>query len=234
MSNVITDGFNITVNGVTKNSLTDYGWALENRFDCIGQPVKQSSVVSVPFGKTYDLANALNGGEPYFVSRPITLKLGIKKENENWRDYISDLRNTYEGRAVTLQFDNDSWTWSGTAYIQNVESTRQDCRFDLFIDADAYKYKVMTRTMHGTYVNPTAKPLNTDLAIYGTQILFNAPNTFSGTLNWNYNGTAKTLSLSGGYSDYAVPDLIAGASTNIRLTSASFMGVSFEYDARSL
>jgi hypothetical protein len=92
----------------------------------------------------------------------------------------------------------------------------------------------MTRTMSGIYVNPIIKTLNTDLAIYGTQILFNAPNTFSGTLNWNYNGTAKTLSLSGGYSDYAVPDLIAGMSTNIKLTSDNFTGVLFKYDARSL
>jgi hypothetical protein len=234
MSNVITDSFNITVNGVTKNSLTDYGWALENRFDCIGQPVKQSSVVSVPFGKTYDLANALNGGEPYFVSRPITLKLGVKKENENWRDYISDLRNTYEGREVKIKFDGDTWEWTGTAYIQETESTRQDCRFDLFIDADAYKYSTIIRVFGGQFPVPVALPVETQYAIKGEQIYFSSANSFSGTLTWNYNGIAKTETLNGTYSDYAVPDLIAGQSDTIRLTSSVFTGVSFKYDARSL
>ena len=225
MSNVITDSFNITVNGVTKNSLADYGWALENRFDCIGQPVKQSSVVSVPFGKTYDLANALNGGEPYFVSRPITLKLGIKKDNENWRDYISDLRNTYEGRAVTLQFDGDTWTWSGTAYIQNVESTRQDCRFDLFIDADAYKRGLYTRTLDSAIVT---FPMLDGLSAVEVKTGANA----NGTLSWESGGAATAFPITSNMPWTLVSGLTAGESINIIYSGHGTFD--YRYKARSL
>lgn len=231
MSNAITDGFNITCNGVTKNSLTDYGWALENRFDCIGDPVKQSSVVSVPFGKTYDLANALNGGEPYFVSRPITLKIGVKKPSTNWRDYISDLRNTYEGREVEIKFDGESfltsqWSWSGTAYIQEVESTRQDCRFDLFIDADAYK--------RGKNVKLISQPNIVFPLLEGTsevEVYAGAPSNF--TISWTNNGVAKSYSVTGAISWTVVPDLIAGYSENVTVSGSGTLA-RYRYKARSL
>ena len=61
MGNAITTSFKITCNGTTKDSLTDYDWALNNPSDCIGDPVKQTSIVTVPFGKTYDLADTILG-----------------------------------------------------------------------------------------------------------------------------------------------------------------------------
>lgn len=229
MSNAITQGFDITVNGVTKNSLTDYGWGWENPNDFIGEPVKQSSVVSVPFGKTYDLANALNGGEPYFVSRPLRLKLGIKKYNENWRDYISDLRNTYEGREVTLTVDGDNLSWSGTAYIQNVESTRQDCRFVLFIDADAYKegknIQISSDDIPGYFTFPMVDGQSA--------VEVKTGNIGYGNLEFETNGQSYAVPLTSNTDWTLIPDLIAGVSTDVRFVGYDFY-IEYRYNARSL
>jgi hypothetical protein len=225
MANAITDSFKIICNGTTKDSLTDYGWAVENRFDCIGDPVKQSSLVSVPFGKTYDLADALNDGEPYFISRSIDIRCGVKIANENWRDYISNLRNEYEGRDVSIRFSDDSWLWSGKAFIRNVKSDRESCNFVFHIDADAYKRGNNTRTQGE---GPLTFPL-----LEGTSAVEvkTGANT-NGALSWTTAAAPPPFELTPNMPWTEVPDLIAGLATNVEYTGSGTF--EYRYKARSL
>ena len=228
MGNAITTSFKITCNGTTKDSLTDYDWALNNPSDCIGDPVKQTSIVSVPFGKTYDLADTILGF-PYFIGRTITLKLGYKIDlsNTNHRDYIGDLRNKYEGQNVTIKFDGDNYTWSGRAFIRNASAKRTLGEFELVIEAEATKAYTTASTSSkaaGTSATFTpSSPYPTQFYISGT---FDAPTTITA------GGNSYVLPI-GTYTDYAVPAIYV-ASSNVTLSGSWTTSITMKYYKRSL
>ncbi len=229
MGNAITTSFKITCNGTTKDSLTDYEWALNNPSDCIGDPVKQTSIVTVPFGKTYDLADEILGF-PWFIGRTITLKLGYKinLSNTNHRDYISDLRNTYEGQKVQIRFDSDNYyVWTGKASIKNATAKRGLGEFDLVIEAEATKAYTTASTNSktaGTSATVTSNsPYPTQLYVTGT---FNAATTFTS------GGVSYVLPI-GTYTNYAVPSIYI-ASNTVTVAGSWSTAITFSYYRRSL
>lgn len=229
MGNAITTSFKITCNGTTKDSLTDYEWALNNPSDCIGDPVKQTSIVTVPFGETYDLADEILGF-PWFIGRTITLKLGYKIDlsNTNHRDYISDLRNLYEGRKVQIKFDSDSYyTWSGTAYIRNATAKRTLGEFDLVIEAEATKvYSTASTSQKAAGTSATFTPISpypTQFIITGT---FDAATTIT-------SGILSYVLPAGTYTDYAVPSIYV-ATNNVTLSGSWTTTITMKYYKRSL
>lgn len=229
MGNAITTSFKITCNGTTKDSLTDYEWALNNPSDCIGDPVKQTSIVTVPFGKTYDLADEILGF-PYFIGRTITLKLGYKIDLNaaSHRDYISNFRNTYEGRTVTIQFDNDSiYAWQGRAFIRNATAKRSLGEFDLVIEAEAYK----------TALSATTKttPAGTSASIHITPTAptyFTISGTFDAATTITSNGISYTIP-AGTYTDYPIPNVYI-ESADITLAGSWTTSLTVKYYRRSL
>lgn len=144
-----TNRVDITVDGRTYNSLTDYGLAIENT-DYIGAPVQNPThLVFVP-GRVapLDLIDSIFGGQ-YFEYRPISITFGGLKPAEQWDAFMSDFRTRFEGKIVKLVFANDpEYYWTGRCSIEEFERTRSIGKFEFRIEhADPYKCKV-TETIH--------------------------------------------------------------------------------------
>ena len=224
MSNAIMETFAIDNGEHLRASYDDWGWVLNNPHDCIGDPVKQSSVVTVPFGKTYDLADELVGF-PFFTGRTITLKLGVKlsyfnqinSSSYSWREYISEIRNYYEGQNVELYFDNEytpgtTWWYSGRAFIRNFSATRDLGTFDFVIEALPYK-ELSTWQSESIVYSPNtirvSSPYATPIYFWGT---VNSATTFTIKYPDTHTRTGKTISYTlaaGVYDDYALPGFYA-------------------------
>ena len=232
MSNAITTSFKITCNGTTKDSLTDYEWALNNPSDCIGEPVKQTSIVTVPFGKTYDLADEMLG-YPWFISRPLTLKLGYKIDlsNTNHRDYISNLRNLYEGQSVQIIFDGDYYTWIGKAFIKNATAKRGLGEFDLVVETKGYKE--MTAPYGYTIVGAGTETSRT----FTLDSPYPCPIKFTGTINASTTFTAngETVTLAAGtYTEEELIGLYAWNNTTLTMAGSWNLPITIDLYRRSL
>lgn len=139
-----TNHVNITVNGTTYNSLSDFGLAIQNT-DYVGMPVQDKSHrVYVP-GRPgpLDLDETVFGGTS-FLYRPISIHFGGMRETETWDSVISTLRHLFEGKNVKLTFATDpDYYWTGKAEIDRFGHQRQLGEFDFNIpEAFPYKYKV--------------------------------------------------------------------------------------------
>lgn len=137
----LTRTFNITCNGVTKNSLADYGLAISNT-NYIGDPIMEEFYIDVPSGPILDLCDALTG-RPVFKQRTITLEVGALRNKDAWDSVISDFRNLYDGQKCKITFDNDTdWYWEGRIRITEFDRVQSLGTFTIIMIADAYKYKV--------------------------------------------------------------------------------------------
>lgn len=143
MSFMKTNTVNITVDGHTYNSLTDFGLAIENT-DYLGEPVQDDRHrITVPGrpGLLY-LDDTVFGGT-VFLYRSIEIKFGGMEEPEDWDSVISAFRNLFEGRLVKLSFATDpDWYWTGKAVIDDFKHTRSLGTFSFRIpEANPYKHK---------------------------------------------------------------------------------------------
>lgn len=133
--------------GTGKHSLRDFGLWIQNT-DCIGDPVLFTQYVTVPGRSGFlDLSEVI-AGRPVFESRPIHIELSGFKDPFSWDGLVSSMRNAYNGKRVTLVFDNDpSWYWIGRAEITGFQRERSKGTITLSIPhADPYKYYYVSTT----------------------------------------------------------------------------------------
>lgn len=146
-----TNAVDITVNGTTYNSLSDFGLAIQNT-DYIGEPIRHQNTTIVP-GKNglLDFTDVVFGG-PTYQYRPIRIIFGGLEDSEDWDGVISDLRNLFEGKDVQLTFANDpDWYYSGRASIEKFNHNRALGVFEFRINtAYPYKQKDITLTTTAT------------------------------------------------------------------------------------
>lgn len=137
----------ITATGESYNTLKDWGLAIGNN-DCIGEPEMETYYVDVPGADGFLDFSEVNTGRRIFKSRPISVKLGGKKDKNDWDIFISDVRNLIQGKEIKLIFDNDpGYYWIGRASIEGFDRTREIGTFILAIaKADPYKYNVADST----------------------------------------------------------------------------------------
>lgn len=138
-----TNSVDITVNGQTYNSLTDFGLAISNT-DYLGEPVQgTANLISVP-GRSgmLDTTDEVFGGQ-YFSHRQIKISFGGIEDPTEWDSVISRIRNLFEGKKVQLTFATDpDWYWTGRVSIEKFGHNRALGEFDFCIPyADPYKYK---------------------------------------------------------------------------------------------
>lgn len=134
--------FNITCDGVTMNSLTDYGLAVGNT-NYIGEPTMEEFYVDVPGGGVIDLSDALTG-RPVFKQRTISIEVGAMRYKDDWDREMSIFRNRYDGKVCKITFDNDQeWYWEGRVRITNFERTKSLGTFTIVMTANPYKQKVI-------------------------------------------------------------------------------------------
>lgn len=144
MSFMKTNTVNITVDGQTYNSLTDFGLAIGNT-DYIGEPVQPASLIFVPGReKPLDLMDSVFGKQ-YFTHRKIKINFGAVNPAESWDSVMSNFRNLFSGKTVMLTFANDpDWYWTGRAQLTGFKRRRGLGEFTLDIPyADPYKYKIV-------------------------------------------------------------------------------------------
>lgn len=137
-----TNSVDITVDGHTYNSLTDFGLAIENT-DYIGKPVRnKTGLVYVPgVPRPLDTDSVVFGG-PWFMYRTIDIAFGGLNAPEEWDSIISTMRNLFEGKIVKLTFiTQPEWYWRGVASIEKFDRKRTLGTFDFcLMEADAYQY----------------------------------------------------------------------------------------------
>lgn len=149
MSFMKTNTVNITVDGTTYNSLTDFGLAIENT-DYIGKPVLATdTLVQVP-GRDglLDMTDAVFGG-PSFTERAISISFGGIRNAEEWDSVISNFRNLFEGKTVKVEFATLSgWYYIGRCVINRAKHRRPLGTFDFQIPhADPYRYRDIAITV---------------------------------------------------------------------------------------
>ena len=159
----LTRTFNITCNGITKNSLADFGLAVGNN-NYIGEPTLEEFYVDVPGGPVLDLSDALTS-RPVFKQREINIEVGAMRDKDSWDSAMSDFRNMYDGQICKITFDNDTeWYWQGRVRILDFDRVKSLGTFTIFMMADAYKYKVTpivdTYTLIGTPKQVTMRSFN--------------------------------------------------------------------------
>lgn len=134
-----TNTVNITVGGVTYNSLDDFGLAIQNT-DYIGTPVRDSHITFVP-GRNGPLDYTGVFGEAAFQYRPIEIIFGGIQEPDQWDEWISTFRNLFEGKEIKLEFATDpGWYYSGRCSIEDFKHKRAIGDFGLNIEY-AYPFK---------------------------------------------------------------------------------------------
>jgi len=149
MSFMKTNSVNITVDGTTYNSLTDFGLAIENT-DYAGTPVLATdTLVQVPGREgPLDTADAVFGGA-YFIKRVISISFGGIRNAEDWDSVISTFRNLFEGKTVKVEFATiPGWYFTGRCVI-NAHKHRRALGTFLFQipNADPYRYRDITITV---------------------------------------------------------------------------------------
>lgn len=148
MSFMKTNTVDITVDGHTYNSLTDFGLAIGNT-DYISEPLQPANtLIYVPgSSKPLDITESVFG-EQYFLSRNISIHFGGMHPAEDWDGVMSQLQTLFAGRIVQLTFANDpDWYWTGRAVIHKFSHRRSLGEFDFEIPyADPYKYKTTLTT----------------------------------------------------------------------------------------
>ena len=147
-----TNSVDITVDGQTYNSLTDFGLAIENT-DYLDSPVQGTNGIVIVPGKSGPLDQVDDiFGEQWFSYRRIQIKFGGIEVPEEWDQRISLYRNLFEGKKVQLVFATDpDWYWTGRVKIDAFAHNRALGTFDFIIEqADPYKYKDITLTTTAT------------------------------------------------------------------------------------
>ena len=149
MSFMKTNSVNITVDGTTYNSLTDFGLAIENT-DYAGTPVLATdTLVQVPGREgLLDTADAVFGGA-YFTKRVISISFGGVRNAEDWDSVISTFRNLFEGKTVKVEFATIlGWYFTGRCVINAYKHRRALGTFLFQIpNADPYRYRDITITV---------------------------------------------------------------------------------------
>ena len=200
MSFMKTNTVDIEVDGISYNSLGDFGLAIENT-DYIGTPVQDTSgMVAVP-GKSglLDLMQGVFGSDAIFKSRPINIVFGGIRNAEDWDEEISVFRNLFEGKSVKLWFETEpGWYWEGKAQVQKFNHTRALGKFTFTIpSADPYKHRVRHIEVASTAAGVTVNVPNSRRIVIPT-ITTDASITIvaNGTTTVTFAaGTAKNINL---------------------------------------
>lgn len=147
--NALTNGATIEVvaTGEKFHTLNDWGLAMGNN-DYIGDVEQETYYVDVHGADGFlDFSEAITGRR-VFKSRPINIELGGKKPRNYWDVFVTNLRNTVEGKTVKIIFDNDEgYYWTGRATVKGFDRDRELGTFTLSVPkADPYKYKITDST----------------------------------------------------------------------------------------
>ena len=145
-----TNSVDITVDGQTYNSLTDFGLAIENT-DYLDSPVQGATGIVIVPGKSGPLDQVDDiFGEQWFSYRRIQIKFGGIEVPEEWDQRISLYRNLFEGKKVQLVFATDpDWYWTGRVKIDAFNHNRALGTFD-------FKDIILTTTATSAGVTVTA------------------------------------------------------------------------------
>lgn len=130
----------VTING--KHSYNDYGLIMTSK--SISYPEAQLKYVSVP-GRNgaVDFTEVLTGDVRY-NNRTITMTFFTEKEPLEWAEFISLLRNKYQGNKSRIVFDDDiAFYWLGRVDIDFSNSGRVPV-ITITALVDPYKYNITT------------------------------------------------------------------------------------------
>ena len=230
----LTNGVTISNGSVTKHSFTDYGLAIGNN-DYIGEPEYETHYVEVPGSSGFlDLSDAISGNI-IFHSRAISIEFGAVYARNDWDARISELRNLFHGKKVTLTFDNDpNWHWSGRAEINDFDRFRELGTFTFEIpQANPFKEYNSNTIYQSISVTSTVKTQSCALTGYPVNPVF-VVSSLSGTLTVQAGGKTKIITATG---SYTFPDvLISPPSSDVKLktTSGGSATVTIRYKQRSL
>ena len=190
-----TNSVDITVNGTTYNSLTDFGLAISNT-DYLGEPVQGTgNLISVP-GRSgmLDTTDEVFGGQ-YFSHRQIKISFGGLEDPTEWDSVISRIRNLFEGKKVQLTFATDpDWYWTGRVSIEKFGHNRSLGEFDFCIPyADPFKYKAPAEVR--MWVQDSLTYTYYTIAVQGDNVplRFTMPTDVQGTLSVVYAGVGYTF-----------------------------------------
>lgn len=166
--NELTNGFTIWVDGTTKHwhSITDWGLAMGNN-DYIGDPVQETTYISVPGRDGYIDASEAVSGRPIYSKRKISVEVGALHDRDDWDGVMSSIRNHIHGRVCRIIFDNDpSYYWKGRVSVNSFDRNRRLGTYKIEMPAaDPYKYSV----------NSSAEPWLWDPFNFETDVITYAP-----------------------------------------------------------
>ena len=190
-----TNSVDITVNGTTYNSLTDFGLAISNT-DYLGEPVQGTgNLISVP-GRSgmLDTTDEVFGGQ-YFSHRQIKISFGGLEDPTEWDSVISRIRNLFEGKKVQLTFATDpDWYWTGRVSIEKFGHNRALGEFDFCIPyADPYKYKAPASVRMWAQDMPSYTYYTVSVAGDNVPLRFTMPTDVQGSINVYYAGVGYTF-----------------------------------------
>lgn len=220
----LTRTFNITCNGITKNSLADFGLAVGNN-NYIGEPTLEEFYVDVPGGPVLDLSDALTG-RPVFKQRQINIEVGGMRDKDNWDSEMSMFRNLYDGQICQISFDNDAdWYWQGRVRILDFDRVKSLGTFTISMTADAYKQKV-TPTVD-TYT-VTGVPKEVTMRSYAIPIepIFKANNENMMVATWKQGFGQTAYSLIEGV-EFKIPALTTETDFKVLIDGSGSVDVIF-------
>lgn len=247
--NKLTNGFTIWIDGTSKHwhSLNDWGLAMGNN-DYIGEPVQETTYISVPGRDGLIDASEVVSGRPIYSKRQISIEVGALHDREDWDGIMSNIRNHIHGKICRIIFDNDqSYYWKGRVSVNSFDRNRRLGTFKIEMPtADPYKYSVQSSAEPWLW-----DPFNfeTDVITYApeqqivgsgtvtmpagnmpTSPQFVVADIVSGTFTVTYNDRVYTLIQ--GTND--VPSIIVGGDSEVVLTFTGTAKVQVLYRSGSL
>lgn len=227
-----TNSVDITVNGQTYNSLSDFGLAIANT-DYLGEPVQDTSnLIAVP-GRSgmLDPTDTVFGG-PSYTHRQIKISFGGLEDPTEWDSVISNLRNLFEGKKVQLTFATDpDWYWTGRVSIEKFAHNRALGEFDFCIPyADPFKYAAITSTQ--IWAKNVTDYVYHTIQVHGDHIPlhFNMLNTVPGRIYVEYKGEVYTFHTGDSDTDVDISqdDNQIGIKSGWSSTTGSYVPISYQ------
>lgn len=228
-----TNSVDITVNGQTYNSLSDFGLAIANT-DYLGEPVQDTSnLIAVP-GRSgmLDTTETVFGGQ-YYSHRSIKISFGGLEDPVDWDSVISSFRNLFEGRIVQLVFATDpDWYWTGRVSIEKFQHNRSLGEFDFCINyADPFKYASEPTTTQiwaanrPDYVDKTIQVIGDNIRVH-----FDMLNTVPGRIYVEYKDEEFTFATGDTDTDIYVSqdESRIGIKSGWSSTTGSYVTVSYQ------
>lgn len=146
------------INNKEYNSKDNWGLYIQN-YDCIGEPIQQTTYVDIPGGKRLDLSEALVG-HPVFTSRKIKIVLsGNARSKNDWIKIMSSIRSNVHGRKCKIIFSDDVDSYYvGRVTVRDFDSELSIGTFTIDVEAEPFRYasveteyRFLAGGTHGTY-----------------------------------------------------------------------------------